>query len=83
VLVRYQSMPDQVGTAVSELATAARFVEGLVEISEARVSKASVLANLSEESGVSVAEVIAFGNGPDDLPLFALGWRVVRDGKRT
>lgn len=44
---------------------------GLLEISAAGVSKASALATLCAELGVDSAEVIAFGDMPNDLPLLA------------
>jgi Cof subfamily protein (haloacid dehalogenase superfamily) len=46
--------------------------DGLVEISAAGVSKASGLAVLAQEWGVDAADVIAFGDMPNDLPM--LGW---------
>lgn len=41
----------------------------LLEISAAGVSKASALARLCEQRGVSSHEVIAFGDMPNDLPM--------------
>jgi HAD superfamily hydrolase (TIGR01484 family) len=45
---------------------------GLVEISAAGVTKAAGLAWLCERHGVPAAEVVAFGDMPNDLPM--LGW---------
>jgi Cof subfamily protein (haloacid dehalogenase superfamily) len=44
---------------------------GLVEISAAGVSKASTLARLCERQGVRAADVLAFGDMPNDLPMLA------------
>jgi len=41
----------------------------LVEISAAGVTKATTLAILAEEMGVDAADVIAFGDMPNDLPM--------------
>jgi hydroxymethylpyrimidine pyrophosphatase-like HAD family hydrolase len=40
-----------------------------VEIAAAGVSKAAALAELCEELGVMPAEVVAFGDYPNDLPM--------------
>lgn len=45
---------------------------GLLEISAAGVSKASTLATLCSELAVEAAQVLAFGDMPNDLPL--LSW---------
>ncbi|UFN43105.1 HAD family hydrolase [Nocardioides okcheonensis] len=41
----------------------------LVEISAAGVTKATTLAVVAEEMGVGAAEVVAFGDMPNDLPM--------------
>jgi hydroxymethylpyrimidine pyrophosphatase-like HAD family hydrolase len=41
----------------------------LVEISAAGVTKATTLALLAEEMGVEAADVLAFGDMPNDLPM--------------
>lgn len=46
--------------------------DSLVEISAPGVSKASALANLCDERGIHRADVIAFGDMPNDLPM--LSW---------
>jgi len=51
--------------------------EGLLEISAAGVSKASGLASLAAEFGVEAADVIAFGDMPNDLPMLAWAGRAV------
>src|SRR4051794_9009193 len=43
--------------------------DGLLEISASGVSKASGLASLAEEHGVSAGGVVAFGDMPNDLPM--------------
>jgi Cof subfamily protein (haloacid dehalogenase superfamily) len=45
--------------------------DGLLEISAAGVSKASALADYAAEHGIAAAEVIAFGDMPNDLPMLA------------
>jgi Cof subfamily protein (haloacid dehalogenase superfamily) len=46
--------------------------DSLLEISAAGVSKASALADLCAERGIHRADVIAFGDMPNDLPM--LSW---------
>jgi HAD superfamily hydrolase (TIGR01484 family) len=46
--------------------------DGLIEISASGVSKASGLAALAEEQGVTAEDVVAFGDMPNDLPM--LDW---------
>jgi Cof subfamily protein (haloacid dehalogenase superfamily) len=46
--------------------------DGLLEISAAGISKASGLASLAEEWGVTADQVVAFGDMPNDLPM--LSW---------
>jgi haloacid dehalogenase-like hydrolase len=43
--------------------------KGLIEAAAAGVSKASAVAELAAARGISAAEVIAFGDMPNDLPL--------------
>jgi HAD superfamily hydrolase (TIGR01484 family) len=45
--------------------------DGLLEISAAGISKASGLAALAERHGVAPADVVAFGDMPNDLPMLA------------
>jgi Cof subfamily protein (haloacid dehalogenase superfamily) len=45
--------------------------DGLLEISAPGISKASGLASLAEQWDVAPAEVIAFGDMPNDLPMLA------------
>jgi Cof subfamily protein (haloacid dehalogenase superfamily) len=44
---------------------------GLLEISALGVSKASTLARLCERRGIDAADVMAFGDMPNDLPMLA------------
>lgn len=44
---------------------------GLLEISAKDVTKASTLATLAAQRGVSAADVVAFGDMPNDLPMLA------------
>ena len=54
----------------------------LLEISGPGVTKASTLALLCADLGIDAADVIAFGDMPNDLPMLTLGGHVVRDGRR-
>jgi hydroxymethylpyrimidine pyrophosphatase-like HAD family hydrolase len=44
---------------------------GLLEISATGVSKASTLAHICADRGIDAAEVVAFGDMPNDLALLA------------
>jgi Cof subfamily protein (haloacid dehalogenase superfamily) len=81
LLARHEEMdPD-------ELLTAAREVVGdvvslthssssaLLEISAAGVSKASALARFAAGHGIDAADVVAFGDMPNDLPMLAWAGR--------
>lgn len=46
-------------------------ISGLLEISVAGVSKATTLASVCAEHGVEAADVVAFGDMPNDLPMLA------------
>ncbi len=71
------------GTGSDELLALARAVvgdrgecthsssDGLLEISAPGISKASGLASLADEWGIAAAEVVAFGDMPNDLPMLA------------
>jgi Cof subfamily protein (haloacid dehalogenase superfamily) len=77
LLVRHESM------AADPLLAAAREIvgdlaelthsstEGLLEISAAGVSKATTLAELCDERGLTADDVLAFGDMPNDLPMLA------------
>ena len=90
LLVRHEGIgPDVLLAAAREVA--GDLVElthssstGLLEISAAGVSKASALALLAERHGVDAADVVAFGDMPNDLPMLAWAGRAygVRTGHR-
>jgi Cof subfamily protein (haloacid dehalogenase superfamily) len=48
---------------------------GLLELSAAGVSKASALARLCAAHGIGAADVVAFGDMPNDLPMLAWAGR--------
>jgi Cof subfamily protein (haloacid dehalogenase superfamily) len=51
--------------------------DGLVEISASGVTKATGLAWVAERYGVPPERILAFGDMPNDLPMFALAGRSV------
>jgi HAD superfamily hydrolase (TIGR01484 family) len=74
LLVRHESMSseelrDAVVEAVGDLATATWSMEGLVELSAAGITKAATLARVSSDLGVRPADVVAFGDMPNDLAM--------------
>jgi Cof subfamily protein (haloacid dehalogenase superfamily) len=81
LLARHDSLPaDEVlATAhrsVSELGTLTHSSsDGLLEISASGVSKASGLASLAEQHGIDAADVVAFGDMPNDVPMLAWAGR--------
>ncbi|OJF13833.1 Cof-type HAD-IIB family hydrolase [Couchioplanes caeruleus] len=80
-----QHGPDEFAELVSrtlgELAEATHSSSSaLVEISAAGVTKAAGLAWLCEREGIDAAEVVAFGDMPNDLPLLAWAGRSVAMG---
>jgi hydroxymethylpyrimidine pyrophosphatase-like HAD family hydrolase len=62
---------DRVQNAVGDLVTVTYSSAdlGMIEMSASGVSKASALAELCAETGVLSAEVVAFGDMPNDLPM--------------
>ena len=54
--------------------------DGLLEISAPHVSKASTLARICAELGVSPADVVAFGDQPNDLPMLDFAGRAYAMG---
>lgn len=64
---------DLLAAAVAVVGDAATLThsssDGLLEISAAGISKATGLAMLAAERGISVDEVVAFGDMPNDLPM--------------
>jgi len=64
------SVARQIGGHLAEFSHS-NSADGLLEISAVGVSKASALARLCEERGIDRADVIAFGDMPNDLPMLA------------
>ncbi|HVE74650.1 MAG TPA: HAD family hydrolase [Mycobacteriales bacterium] len=77
LLARHEEMgPDELlaaaREAVGERAVCTHSsVEALLEISASGISKASGLAAVAQEAGISAAECVAFGDMPNDLPMLA------------
>ena len=60
----------QVAAAVGDLVTTTwSSTFALVEISAAGVTKATTLARVAAEIGIGAADVVAFGDMPNDLPM--------------
>jgi Cof subfamily protein (haloacid dehalogenase superfamily) len=64
-----EALRDAVTAAVGDRATATWSVDGLVEVSAAGVTKATALARVCGRLGVPAAEVVAFGDMPNDLAM--------------
>jgi hydroxymethylpyrimidine pyrophosphatase-like HAD family hydrolase len=60
---------ERVAAIVGDRATVTWSVAGLVEISAAGVTKASALRSLCARLNVDAADVIAFGDMPNDIPM--------------
>jgi HAD superfamily hydrolase (TIGR01484 family) len=60
---------ELVVAAVGEAATPTWSGDHLVEISAVGITKAATLARLAEELGVAAAEVVAFGDMPNDIAM--------------
>jgi len=77
LLIRHESMDaDRLLAAAREVVgDLAEFThsstEGLLEVSAPGVSKATTLAELCAERGIDAADVIAFGDMPNDLAMLA------------
>ena len=74
VLVRHPrldpgELQQAVTVAVGDLATPTWSMPGLVEISATGVTKATALAALAEELAIPAADVVAFGDMPNDVPM--------------
>lgn len=74
MLVKDYSMPaeilrDRVAEIVGDRATPTWSVPGLVEISAVGVTKAWRLQSVCEQLGVDAADVVAFGDMPNDLDM--------------
>ena len=67
-----QEFWDRARDAVGDLATVTwSSTTALLEISAAGVTKASTLELLCDDLGITAAEVVAFGDMPNDLPMLA------------
>ncbi|BCB80660.1 Cof-type HAD-IIB family hydrolase [Phytohabitans flavus] len=67
-----------VAAAISGLAEATHSsYSGLIEISAAGVTKAAGLAWFCEQRGIDPAEVVAFGDMPNDVPMLTWAGRAV------
>jgi hydroxymethylpyrimidine pyrophosphatase-like HAD family hydrolase len=75
LLARHEDLEPEpfwkhVEAAVGQLVTTTWSSEGaLVEMSAAGVTKASTLAMVCDERGITADEVVAFGDMPNDLPM--------------
>ncbi|GAA2447017.1 HAD family hydrolase [Actinomadura vinacea] len=64
------SLAEQAVKAVGDLVTVTHSTgRGLVEMSAQGITKASALAEYCLEQGITSAEVVAFGDMPNDLPM--------------
>ena len=87
LLARHEAMdPDALLTAAREVvgdlvSLTHSSSSALLEISAAGVSKASGLARFAAARGIDVADVVAFGDMPNDLPMLA--WAGTAYGIRT
>ncbi|HVM28572.1 MAG TPA: Cof-type HAD-IIB family hydrolase [Mycobacteriales bacterium] len=54
--------------------------DGLLEISASGISKASGLASLADDAGIDAAEVVAFGDMPNDLPMLTWAGHAIAMG---
>jgi HAD superfamily hydrolase (TIGR01484 family) len=72
---------EAIAAAATEIAggTAEVMISGewTVEVTAAGVDKAAALAELCAERGIEAAEVVAFGDMPNDLPMLAWAGRAV------
>jgi hydroxymethylpyrimidine pyrophosphatase-like HAD family hydrolase len=77
LLARHEGIgsDDLLAAALATGATGATFThssaDGLLEMSAEGVSKASGLAAFAADHGVAPADVVAFGDMPNDLPMLA------------
>jgi hydroxymethylpyrimidine pyrophosphatase-like HAD family hydrolase len=62
---------------IGERATVTHSGAPFIEISAAGVTKASGVAAVAESLGVAAADVIAFGDAPNDLPMLLWAGRAV------
>jgi hydroxymethylpyrimidine pyrophosphatase-like HAD family hydrolase len=62
---------DQALAGVAEVTHSMGDNEGLLEVSAAGVTKAHTLKILCDRWGIAAAEVVAFGDGLNDVPMLA------------
>lgn len=67
--VSSDDLADQLAHTVGDLATVTHSMGGLLEISAHGVTKAFALERFAAEQGAGAADVIAFGDMPNDLPM--------------
>ncbi len=82
LIVRHPEMPvpelyAQAHALVGEAATVTHSGAPFIEVSAAGITKASALAYLCDRFGITAAQVIAFGDMPNDLPMLAFAGRSV------
>ncbi|MFE0099529.1 HAD family hydrolase [Streptomyces sp. NPDC059009] len=82
VLLRHQTLADDelaavARAAVGTLATVTMSGPGTVELQPCGVTKATGLALAAEQLGLSAADTLAFGDMPNDIPMFAWAARGV------
>jgi len=81
LLARHESLgPDDLLAAAREVVgdlveMTHSSTSGLLEISASGVSKATTLARVCAERGIDAADVVAFGDMPNDLPMLAWAGR--------
>lgn len=74
LLVRYRdgdpdALHEAVAAAVGDDAVATWSMPGLIEISAAGITKAVALAQVSADLGIEAADVVAFGDMPNDVAM--------------
>ena len=67
--VDHDVLRDNVLGAVGDRATATWSLPGLIEISARGITKANALAALCKQRGIDAADVVAFGDMPNDIPM--------------
>jgi len=67
--IDHDALRDGTLGAVADRATATWSMPGLIEISARGITKANALAALCEKRGIDAADVIAFGDMPNDIPM--------------
>ena len=87
LLLRHDTMPSdemlaRARAALADLAEPTHSSnDGLLEVCAPGVSKATTLARLAGEWGISASEVVAFGDMPNDVPMLQwAGWGFAMTG---